>query len=661
MNHLQLYATENNLLEEEIVEAFYRTLMKEYNEKKITLQDIEQDLTIDMKYLEECLETVDSYGIDHVRSALSQILYEQTGVLQKTYIRIAGFPTVVPFSSLRHTMVGKVFSLVGVVARIESALPIPTKVIFSCAQCKVQIEHLIKQGIFDRPTKCKGKCKSKKFNLQPDSPRTQLVDHQRIRLHEISLNQGKDNTKPGTIQCILHRSFVNTLLPGDVIQVLGIGIAEENETDRYTLAVEINNLVFLKHRDHQEKVLFSPEEILQIKKVSEYKDVTAKLSQALFNDVIGNTQAKEGILLSLVGGSQKTTRRQEIHTLLVGDPGMGKSKLLRIASVLLPRSNYVCGTTCTSAGLGVSVHSKSGGEYALEAGALVLSDLGHCFIDELDKLDSNLVLFEALEKQKISIVKAGMVCTMPCRSSVVAAANPCFGRYLNDKPLSVNLSFSEAFLSRFDLIFLMLSGAPGTENDIASHLLSFNETQPNLLTTPIECTQTIDPDKSEIITPELAKKYIQYARESIHPVLSSSAKSLIVQFYSDIASSTPEHRTIQEPTPRVIDSIIRVAEAKAKLDLRNITTKSDVEYAISLCTIDKSFISPQTRPKTQNIHKEILSVLQQIPPQSILSPEDILSKVPHLNISSSQLDTIIDLLNHNGILLKVSRNTYKVL
>lgn len=98
---------------------------------------------------------------------------------------------------------------------------------------------------------------------------------------------------------------------------------------------------------------------------------------------------------------------------------------------MAPRGIYVCGNTTSTSGLTVTLSRDAGsGDYALEAGALVLGDQGLCCIDEFDKLGhQQQALLEAMEQQTISLAKAGLVCSLPARTSVIAAANPAGGHY----------------------------------------------------------------------------------------------------------------------------------------------------------------------------------------------------------------------------------------
>ena len=203
------------------------------------------------------------------------------------------------------------------------------------------------------------------------------------------------------------------------------------------------------------------------------------LVASLCPPIVGHELVKAGLLLTLLGGTKRTdpssarTRvrvRSDPHILLVGDPGLGKSQMLRACHDAAPRAVYLCGTMVTSTGLTVTLVNDGRGDVALEAGALVLSDQGVCCIDELDKLSCSYhALLEAMEQQQISIAKSGVVTSLSARCSIIAAANPVGGQYQRGKTVSENLKMSGALFSRFDLVFIMLDRADDEQDARVSH------------------------------------------------------------------------------------------------------------------------------------------------------------------------------------------------
>jgi len=382
-----------------------------------------------------------------------------------------------------------------------------------------------------------------------------------------------------------------------------------------------------------------PSELAAIQKVLTSTPNPIKLLVAsLCPTIYGNEGVKAGLLLSLLGGVSKsggvgdgdsgTSVRGDIHVLCVGDPGLGKSQMLRAAAHAAPRGVYVSGGVATKTGLTVTmVREGKDGDFALEAGALVLADQGCCCIDEFDKMTAeHNALLEAMEQQSISIAKAGMVCNLAARAAVIAAANPVGGHYNRAKTVSENLKIGSPLLSRFDLIFILLD-RPDMERDqmLSEHIVAFHgrdSRRSTLPLTPPRACRTVpssaslsssssssssssapsfsrrlvvalnDPDviwranvrgeaEVDALPIPLLRKYIAYARKYCKPVLSSGARRVLADFYLSLRGrgNSSDGTPI---TTRQLEALIRLSEARARADMVEIVSVQHAQDVVDL-------------------------------------------------------------------------------
>ena len=357
--------------------------------------------------------------------------------------------------------------------------------------------------------------------------------------------------------------------------------------------------------------------------------------------IYGQEAVKAGLLLSLFGGVRKqlcegdVPTRGSIHCLVVGDPGMGKSQLLKAASGLAPRGMYVSGRSVSKAGLTATVVRDRSGGYAFEAGAMVLSDGGACCIDEFDKMpNEHTALLEAMEQQSVSVAKAGLTATLPSRAAVLAAANPRHGAYDRSRSIRENLNFSPALLSRFDLCFILLDTPDEALDDkLSRHVLAphgtggamrLAEARQGLLAhrahedsddedddartkrgraggSSLSRPESFDRDAGRVSLKKqlrldldgadeefaplprgLMRKYIAYAVAYCHPRLTPPAAEVLQAYYLELRARSSAGADITPVTPRQLESLCRLAEARAKVELREVVTRSDAMDAVEI-------------------------------------------------------------------------------
>ncbi|MEM3628827.1 MAG: minichromosome maintenance protein MCM, partial [Candidatus Bathyarchaeia archaeon] len=299
-----------------------------------------------------------------------------------------------------------------------------------------------------------------------------------------------------------------------------------------------------------------------------------RIINSIAPSIYGYEHVKEAIMYLLFGGVPKTlpdiSIRGELNVLLVGDPGTAKSQLLQYVARIAPRGLYTSGRGTTAAGLTAAVIREKGGGMSLEAGALVLADKGIACIDELDKMrpEDRVAIHEAMEQHTVSVAKGGIVATLNARTAILAAANPALGRYEPRRTITENISLPVTILSRFDLIFV-LRDVPNKEVDgkMSEHILEIHRRGSNPVEPPIPT--------------DLLRKYISYAK-SIKPVLTDDALRRIKDFYLTMRSASESEGSPIAITARQLESLIRLAEARARAALRTEVLAEDAEAAITI-------------------------------------------------------------------------------
>lgn len=627
-------------------------------------------------------------------SLLSLAAHQVLGHHEKVTVRFVfdnPATSVTRFCELKAGMIGKFGVFMGTVVKANAPRPLVEQLVFTCGRCGTEIILKITNGIYKQPSKCTVVgCNSKLFSLQRNHPSCLYKNWQRIKIQEImtfdEMNQDDGGRVPRCLEVELTGDLVERVAPGEQVFVSGVVKIDENESNSfgqeavkklavsYSLLLECNNIVNL----NVVNTVVLPMTI-------DPKTSFTRLVASLCPQIYGHTMVKAGLILALLSGRMSTNRRSDIHVLLLGDPGLGKSELLNAVHRVASRSVFVSANSATVAGLTASLTMEPGsGEWGLEAGALVIADGGLCCIDELDKTTDHKCMLEAMEQQRVNIAKAGIVCSLPARCSVIAAANPVNGHYNTKRPIQENIRLDPALLSRFDLLFLLLDRAD-TQLDryLSERIVKFqsgaSQSQQKTYSTDIFSAD----DEVSVLASRLSanhapplpfehlKQYLQHARSTINPRLSEEAKQLIKSFYISLRQSPCKSRSIPI-TIRHLEALVRLSEAKAKSELRGLVTAQDAQDAIALMKYANSALesvisAPTLKPGRAGNGKgaqlkRFVTELQAIAArtdQPIFQEDQLrqLHETLQLSIGFSEL---LESLNHNGFLLRRASG-YKIL
>jgi len=565
------------------VEQIDHMLPKDSRYIVVDYNDLVSNSIIESKFNENPDEILDAFA-----RAIKEILQERfpqyaEKIKDEIRARIINFPIQRSLRQINAEIINQMTSVSGMVVRSSEIKPLAKEIIYKCPIGHKTHMILLKGLSVNTPTKCSDpKCTQKEFRIDPESSR--FIDFQILRLQELpeDLPPGQ---LPHYVDVSIKQDLVDNARPGDRIILTGIVRIEQDQiagarttSGLYRLRIDGNNIEFLggrgiKSSRKTEREEVSPEEEKIIKSLSTNPDIYDRLVDSFAPHIHGHSIIKEAILLLVVGSTQRLLQdgakiRGDINIFLVGDPGTAKSEMLKFCARIAPRGLYTSGRGSTAAGLTAAVVRDKTGIMMLEAGAVVLGDQGLVCIDEFDKMkpEDRSALHEVMEQQSASIAKGGIVATLNARTSILAAANPMYGKYDPFKNITENVNLPIPLLTRFDLIFVVRD-IPSKEKDtkIAKHIINLHSPS------GIETRSLIDVD---ILT-----KYLAYAKR-IEPVLTKDAEEKILEYYMKMRNVESEEMITV--TPRQLEGLIRLATARARLLMKDQVEAEDAERAIFL-------------------------------------------------------------------------------
>ena len=672
---------------EEFYRDYYRNdigqLAQKYpNEKRTLYVDWDDLYRFDPDLADDFIAQPDQM-LDYAEEALRLYDLPVDVKLGQAHVRIRNLQRTTGIRDIRARHRGQLVEVRGIVRKATDVRPKITEAAFECQRCGTLTRVPQSSGKFHEPHDCQGCERQGPFDINFDQ--SEFVDAQKLRVQE-SPEGLRGGETPQSIDVHIDDDITGEVTAGDHVRVTGVLHLDQqssNQEKSPVFDVYMDGMSVEIEDEQFEDMDITDEDKKRIIELSNESDIYEKMIASMAPSIYGYDQEKLAIIMQLFSGVTKhlpdgSRTRGDLHMLLIGDPGTGKSQLLQYVRNLAPRSVYTSGKGSSSAGLtaaAVRDDFGDGQQWTLEAGALVLADRGIAAVDELDKMrpEDRSAMHEALEQQSVSVSKAGINATLKSRCSLLGAANPKYGRFDQYEPIGEQIDLEPALISRFDLIFTV-TDQPDTEKDanLAEHIINTNYA--GELYTHRENTSTSNVSEEEVekmtenvepvIDADLLRKYIAHAKRTCYPMMTEEAKSAIRDFYVDLRSKGQDDDAPVPVTARKLEALVRLSEASARMRLSDTVEKEDAARVIEIvrsCLQDIG-VDPETgefdadvvetgQTKTQRDRiKNIKALINEIESEYDEGApiETVLDRAEEVGLDRSQAEHEIEKLRRQG-------------
>lgn len=614
--------------------------MAQRNEQSLELAigDVIQRMSMLAAWLVEAPTDMLAILSEVARDVVRALFPYYDAIHDEVFVRIRDLPGTEHLRDLRTAHLNFLIKVSGVVTRRTSVFPQLKLVKVNCPGCRAVLGPFAQQSSQPHELQLNAcpECQHR-GPFAVNAEQTVYRNYQKLTLQE-SPGSVPPGRVPRSKDVVLVGDLIDSARPGDEVAITGVYTNTPDPTLNlrdgfpvFRTVIEANHVE--RRADALGRQVLTAEDKRAILKLSKHPSIAQVLVNSIAPSIYGHAHVKTGLALALFGGQPKFIKssrvRGDLNVLLVGDPGTAKSQFLRFCEATAPRAVYATGKGASAVGLTAGVsRDPFTKEWVLQGGALVLADKGVCLIDEFDKMSEQdrTSIHEAMEQQSISVSKAGIVTSLQARCSVIAAANPIGGRYNPARTFAENVELTDPILQRFDVLCVLQDRVDPVDDArladfvVASHMRSNPRKAPASASSDDtgdasddalaaqtqqalhvdDATAATGAGSSLTIPQELLRKYILYARTYVKPAMASDVDTRKVEtFYAQLRRAS-QHTGAVPIAVRHIESLFRMAEAHARMHLRESVTNDDLDVAIrvlteSLCAAQKFAFQRQWR------------------------------------------------------------------